>query len=187
MVAQKKPTYTEVKSLYENLRDKFRDVAHEEFPSVMLNRNKDAILKSDISLDGITLKCLKELRKWEETGLRQVSWDWDKVIKKYRTHPKRFELSIWYRKQVLCGATIGAPTWSEGKLRLDFIEANPISSPLNGLIVDIVIATGVVYADAIGATQLRIMKPVNDDVKELYLSKPGFSYNQEGHFCYRDL
>jgi len=40
--------------------------------------------------DGITFNCQKELRKWEQTGSRRVAWDWDKVLKSYRAHPKRF-------------------------------------------------------------------------------------------------
>jgi len=69
-----------------------------------------------------------------------VAWDWENIQKKYKAHPKRFELSIWYRNQHLCGASIGKPTYGGGKLRLDFIEASPINSPLSGLIIDMVIA-----------------------------------------------
>jgi len=126
-------------------------------------------------------------KRTEKIGLRRVAWDWDVVQKKYRTHPKRFELSIWHRSQHLCGASIGIPTCGGGKLRLDFIESSPIISPLSGLITDIVIATGIIYAKTIGASQLRIMRPINETVKNLYLSKAGFSYNQKGDFCYRDL
>jgi len=50
-----------------------------------------------------------------------------------------------------------------------------------------VIAAGIAYAKAIGADQLRIMRPVNDVVKNLYLSKTGFSYDKKGNFCYRDV
>jgi len=187
MTAQTKPTYTQVKSRYEILRQVAREVAHEGLTPVLPNKRGAAILKSEISFDGFTSDCQKELQKWEKKGSRRVAWDWSAVQKKYRTHPKRFELSIWYRSWHLCGASIGIPTSSGGKLRLDFIEANPISSPLSGLIVDIVIAAGIAYAKAIGASQLRIMEPVNDDVKNLYLSKIGFFYNQKGNFCYRDL
>ncbi|VAW89804.1 hypothetical protein MNBD_GAMMA18-2343 [hydrothermal vent metagenome] len=75
------------------------------------------------------------------------------------------------------------------------IEANyalifwnqPQGTPLDGLITDIVITAGVAYARLIGATQLRIMKPINEQVKSYYLSKPGFSYDTRGNFCYRDL
>ncbi len=187
MTAQMKQPYTQVKSRYEILRQMAREVVHEDLASVMPNKYGAAILKSNISLDGLTFQCLKELRKWEKNGLRRVAWDWDTVQKKYRTHPKRFELSIWHKELFLCSASIGKPTWSGGKLRLDYLESAPQGTPLDGLITDITIAAGVAYARAIGATQLRIMNPVNDKVKAHYLSKPSFSYDQKSNFCYRDL
>ncbi len=187
MMAQLKPSYTEVKNHYEVLRQVARETAQEGLAHVTPNKQGIAILKNDISLNGFTPQCQKELRKWEKTGLRRVAWDWGTVQKKYRAHPKRFELSIWHRNLFLCGATIGKTTCSGGKLRLDFIEASPIRSPLSGLVTDITIAAGIAYARAIGATQLRIMHPVNDNVRNLYLSKPSFAYDDRGNFCYRDL
>ncbi|MGL6161486.1 MAG: hypothetical protein ACRC0P_13435 [Microbulbifer sp.] len=70
---------------------------------------------------------------------------------------------------------------------MDYIESHPMGTPLDGLVTDISIAAGVVYANAIGATQLRIMNPVNATVRDHYLSKPGFSFNERGNFCFRDL
>lgn len=186
MTANPKPTYTQVKNQYESLREFAREVAYEQLAPVMTNKQGKAVLKSAISLDGLTFDCQRVLRKWEKTGLRSVAWDWDTVLRKYRTHPKRFELSVWY-DHFLCGATIGRPSWGGGKLRLDFIEASPTRSPISGLLVDIVIIAGVAYAETIGATQIRIMEPVNEKVKSLYLSKPGFSFDKRGNFCYRDL
>ncbi len=122
-----------------------------------------------------------------KSGVRRVAWDWKTVQQKYRAHPKRFELSIWHMDLFLCAAAIGKPTFGGGRLRLDYLESAPMISPLSGLITDITIAAGVAYAGLIGATQLRITNPVNDDVKKHYLSKPGFAYSQQGNFCYRDL
>lgn len=187
MSAQEKLGYSQVVDRYEALRELSRDVAHDQFPSIMTNRKGVTVLKDAITLEGITLDCKKELRKWEKSGTRRVAWDWDTVTRKYKSHPKRFELSIWHKELFLCGATIGKPTSSGGKLRIDFIEASPISSPLSGLIVDIILVSGTAYARAIGAEQIRIMHPVNESVKNLYLSKPGFAYDQKGQFCYRDL
>ena len=187
MTAQMKQPYTQVKSRYEILRQMAREVVHEDLASVMPNKYGAAILKSNISLDGLTFQCLKELRKWEKNGLRRVTWDWDTVQKKYRAHPKRFELSIWHKELFLCSASIGKPTWSGSMLRLDFIEANPNGSPLTALITDINLLCYRVYAKTIGANQLRIMHPVNEKVRDHYLSKKGFSYNEKGNFCFQDL
>ena len=168
MAIQSKPNYLQVIDKYEALREIAREVAHEQLPMVMMNNKGASVLRDTITLDGITNNCKKELRRWEKSGTRRVAWNWDHVIKKYKSHPKRFELSIWHKELFLCGATIGKPTCSGGKLRLDFIEASPIISPLSGLVVDIILTAGTAYARAIGATELRIMHPVNEAVRKLY-------------------
>lgn len=187
MSAQPKPTYTQVKGRYEKLREIALKIAHDDFDAVMSNKRGKAILRDEIKLDVFTFKSQHELRRWEKTGLRRVAWDWDAVQKKYRTHPKRFELSIWHRNLTLCGASIGRPTWGGGKLRLDYLESAPMGTDLDGLVTDITIAAGAAYAKAIGATQLRIMNPVNDAVKAHYLSKPDFQYNSRDDFCFMDV
>lgn len=187
MAAEQKPTYTQVKCLYASLRQTSLEAAQESLPPVLRNKRGMAIVKDSISLDQFTFKSQHELKRWENSGLRRVAWDWDAVQKKYRTHPKRFELTVWYQGRTLCGASIGRPTWSGGKLRLDYIEASPMGTPLDGLVTDIAIAAGILYARSIGAAQIRIMNPVNHDVKNHYLSKTGFKYNERGDFCFRDL
>jgi len=187
MLAQQKPSYMEVKNHYDVLRKTARDIAYEQLPDSLLNKQSALILKNEITLGAITVDCQKELRKWEKMGARRVAWDWAVVQKKYRTQPKRFELSIWHKNLFLCSTSIGKPTCSGGKLRLDYLESAPMGTPIDGLITDITIAAGIVYARTIGAVQLRIMNPVNDRVKNHYLSKAGFCYDQKNNFCYRDL
>ena len=63
MTEQLKPTYTQVKSRYETLRQVAREAAHEALAPVMVNKRGAAILKSEISLDGLTFQCLKELKR----------------------------------------------------------------------------------------------------------------------------
>jgi len=121
------------------------------------------------------------------SGLRRVAWDWDKVLKIYRPKPKRFELSIWHGKHWLCSASIGKPTAKGGKLRLDLIESNPNDSPLVGLVTDINILCYKAYAKMIGATELRIINPINEIVRGHYLSKKGSSYNQKENFCFSEV
>jgi len=170
---------------YEDIRNLARQVAHEQLPGFLKNRHGHLISKEAVVLSGLDHSVFRILSKWG--GERRLApWDWEDVRKKYKTHPKRFELSIWHR-QVLCGASIGRPTWSGNKLRLDLIEANPDGSSLEGKIADIVIIAGRFYAKAIGATQIRIMYPINDKVKEHYLGLGGFSFDAKGNFCYQDL
>jgi len=68
MTTQRKPIYIQVKSRYEDLRQVAREITHERLASVIPNKRGTAVLKSDISLDGLTLNCQKELRKWEKSG-----------------------------------------------------------------------------------------------------------------------
>ena len=146
---------------------------------MLTNKRSQATLKSTLTFSGITVNCIKKLKKWEMSGLRRVAWDWDKALKTYRPKPKRFELSIWHKKHWLCSASIGKPTVKGGKLRLDLMESNPNGSSIDGLVTDINVLCYEVYAQAIGATELRITNPVNESVRDYYLSKKGFSYNQK--------
>lgn len=62
-----------------------------------------------------------------------------------------------------------------------------MGTPLDGLVTDLAIAVSRIYADSIGAAQIRIMNPVNKDVRNHYLGKPGFNYNERDNFCFLDL
>jgi len=179
--------YSAVKNKYEALRQFSRETAHEKLPAVLTNKKSQAILKSTLTFSGIDINCITELRKWEMSGSRRVAWDWDKMLKKYKPEPKRFEIAIWHNKHWLCSASIGKTTSQGGKLRLDLIESNPNGTILVGLVIDINIKSYEVYARAIGATELRIMNPVNDAVKDYYLSKKGFSYNKKENFCFMEI
>lgn len=178
-------TYKQTWSYYDQVREIALEESHNRLRSVMKGK-EGAVNKCEISLSSLDFQTFEKLAQWEYQGTRVADWDWKAVRKGYRTHPKRFELAIWH-KLFLAGASIGRPTWSGNKLRLDFIEANPTRSPLTGLVTDIVILSAEVYARAIGAHQIRIMHPINDAVKNHYLSKADFAYNQKGNFCFREL
>ncbi|WP_086934169.1 hypothetical protein [Agarilytica rhodophyticola] len=182
-----KLSYPQVKSRYQELRQQSLGSVYNSFPETILNKRKEAVQKTDISLNEFDMDCRRALKKWEKEKNRRLNWDWREIESIYRADPRRFELAIWYRNNVLCSASLGKPTWSGGKLRLDYIEANPAGSPLDGRATDIAILAATLYAEAIGATQLRITKPVNDQVRDYYLSKSGFSHNRNEDFCFKDL
>ncbi len=183
----KNVNYSGVVSKYDELRSNALQMAHESLPEIITNKKGLAIIKSDITLSGLDFITYEKLKNWKENKERVAKWDWDSVRKKYKPHPKRFELSIWHRKQFLCGASIGKPTFSKNKLRLDYIEANPSGSPLEGTITDIVLLSGGLYAKAIGATQIRIMNPVNERVRNHYIKRGGFDYNEKHNYCFKDV
>ena len=186
-MTQTKVTYSEVKERYEKLRLIARQAAHNSLKKVILNKRGQPIKKDDVSMQGFDMECIRALKRYEASPNRRVFWDWTIVQKKYRTHPKRFEIAIWHRNMTLCGASIGAPTWSGNRLRLDYIEANPDGSPLDGVITDLCLVAVTAYAEAINASQIRIMKPVNQQVRNYYLSKPGFQYDSKENFCFKNL
>ena len=179
--------YKQTWGKYNELRSVALEIAHQQLPEILTNKFGVSTLKSQVSLNNIDLQAAQTLKNWEYAENRLAEWDWDKQLKKYRTHPKRFELAIWHRKHFLTGASIGRPTWSGNRLRIDLIEASPRGGPLEGVITDIVILSATIYGRIIGASQLRIMKPVNERVRAFYLSKPGFAYDAKGNFCYKDI
>lgn len=179
--------YKQTWDKYNQLRSTALEIAFQQLPDLLTNKFGVTTLKSQVSLDGIDLKAAQTLKKWEQSGSRLAEWDWDRQLKKYRTHPKRFELAVWHRKHFLSGASIGRPTWSGNRLRIDLIEASPYGGPLEGVITDMVILSATIYGKIIGASQLRIMQPVNERVRSFYMSKPGFAFDARNNFCYKDI
>lgn len=184
---QKNQSFKATKEKYESLRSQVRESSYNSLPINLINKHKNLINKSSINLKGLDLSTQIELSKWELDSARKVGWSWVKVRDTYKYHPKRFELSIWNNKTQLCGASIGKPTRAGDKLRLDYVESAPQGTELDGLITDINLLVLNLYAKAINANQVRIMNPVNEDIRDYYLSKPGFNYNSEGNFCYKNL
>ncbi len=186
MTALKKPSFNEVKSMAEQRKLIAYQLAYEQLPNILKGK-KGAIQKESISFQPINMRAMKELRRWEIYELRRAAWDWDKVENSYKNHPKKFDLTLWHKGFTLCSASIGRPTFGGSKIRLDIIEANPAGSALEGLITDINIIAYEAYARVNNCTQLRIMQPVNESVKNYYLSKKGFSFDNKGNFCFKEL
>lgn len=175
---------------YDVLREQARAVATTALPTVTLNGRGQAIpLRDAVRLSGVDHQSKTRAKAWENSPLRRVDWKWSEGTAEYAwRHPKRFELAIWYRNTFLCGLALGRPTWSGNKLRLDFVEASPETTPLTGLVANITIAAAVAYAASIGAAQLRLMNPVNSAVRSHYLNNlTGFAYDSKGDFCYKDI
>lgn len=132
-------------------------------------------------IDPIALTITKD---WAATGQRKVDWDWFAGYNdlQYR-YPKRFELAIWHHG-VLVNVTFGRPTYHGAGLRLDFIEASPEKQRIR--VVPIVVVAATAYAEAIGASEVRIMKPINEDVKAYY-ARLGFTYVSKGDYLFKKI
>ena len=128
---------------------------------------------------------LSQSQSWGLSQKRRVDWDWIAGYGafKYR-YPKRFEMALWHNS-TLEGLSLGRPTYSGAKLRLDFIEGNP-NKPANVSVFQPTFIAMVAYAHALGADELRVMSRINAAVKQYY-EKFGLTYIAKGDFLYIKL
>ncbi len=126
--------------------------------------------KARIRLKLIDTAALSASKLWESDRTRQVDWSWFNSYPGYRySYPKRFELALWY-DNTLSSLSTGRPSYHGGRLRLEFIEARPTDHPLKGRVTPIVLSAAEVYAGIIGATQLRIIDPIDMKLIDYYSS-----------------
>ena len=130
----------------------------------------------------IDVTALAQSERWNLSSKRKVDWEWVDGYSafKYR-YPKRFELALWHNNS-LVSLSLGRPSYHGTKLRLDFIEGNPDKSG-NIKVFEPTFLAMVGYAQALGATELRIMNPINGDVRRYY-ERFGFAYINKGDYLY---
>lgn len=126
----------------------------------------------------IDQKALSKASGWSLLPGRKVDWEWNNYYDFKLRYPKRFELALWHRSD-LVSLSLGRPTYNATGLRLDFIEKNPRVEDIK--VFQITLAAMNVYADALGATELRIMNPINDEVKKYY-ERFGLTYVSKGDY-----
>jgi len=140
-------------------------------------------LPSNTNLDFqlISKTALLESQKWNLSKERLVNWDWLSSYGSFKLrYPKRFELAIW-QKNDLTSLSLGRPTYQGTGLRLDFIEGNPDFRKIK--VFPLVMAALTTYAEALGASELRVMNPINNEVKEYY-QKFGLIYVAKGDYLF---
>jgi len=140
-------------------------------------------LPSNTNLDFrlIDKTALIESQKWNLSKKRLVNWDWLNSYGGFKfRYPKRFELALW-QKNNLTSLSLGRPTYQGTSLRLDFIEGNPDYREIK--VFPLVMAAMTTYAEALGASELRVMNPINDDVKDYY-QKFGLIYVAKGDYLF---
>lgn len=125
---------------------------------------------------------LRSSEGWGQSSRRRVDWDWVAGYNAFKfRHPKRFEMALWHNSE-LASLTLGRPTYRGTKLRLDFIEGNP-EKPGDVQVFEPTFLAMVGYADALGADELRVMNPINADVKRYY-ERFGLVYVAKGDYLY---
>lgn len=159
-------THIEAENRYESFRKMAREAIHQELPYGD---------RGNIKLTEISQSALIYSKIWAADLNRKVDWPWSEGYKSYAfRYPNRFELATWYGS-ALAGLSLGRPSYAGTRLRLEFIEANPSGSPLKGRIIPITISVAELYANIIGASELRIIDPIDKKLIEYY-SSFGYRY-----------
>ncbi|MCC5825461.1 hypothetical protein [Alkalimonas sp.] len=174
----KQASHQQADQTYAQLREQSRIAVAEELP---------LRYQESVTFDDITGRAMAQLSRWQTHPDRRVMWSWQQWATRYAAlYPKRFELTIWFHS-LLCSVSLGRPTWGAGKLRLDMIESSPERTPLSGNTTNLTVAAAQAYARIIGATQIRIMNPINSKVRSHYESL-GFIYvGGKNDYCIKDL
>ncbi|MAD73646.1 MAG: hypothetical protein CML20_02380 [Rheinheimera sp.] len=156
---------------YQSLRTQAIVTAQASLPSTF---------RDIVSLKHIDTEALQQARIWEarRKGLgTAVPWSFANDYQAWSArHPNRLDVATW-SKATLCGLAIGIPAKTGKSMRLDVIEANPDKTLLSGQVFTIAMIAFQAYARAIGATQIKIMRPLNHKLISLY-QQQGFIYQK---------
>jgi len=159
-------THLNAEDRYEAYRSEVRKYVKEAFP---YSDSKNIILS------GINIKALQQSRLWSSIPERKVDFNWENDHRIFmKRYPKRFELAIWYQNK-LESLALGRPSYIGSRVRLELIERIAVNSMLKGKAFAITELALIAYANLLGANEVRIMKPVNENVKNYYIKK-GYSY-----------
>ncbi len=116
-----------------------------------------------VRLTPINEEALQQNSCWKNTNRIPPNggWDWETWVSYYRRkHHKRFEAAIWYQS-VLCGLCLGKASGKNVHVRLEILEGSPDRKhPLRGRIAFIALTATELYGYACGASQVRIIDPV---------------------------
>jgi|SRR5690554_377188 len=129
----------------------------------------------NIFLKDIDMTALLQARLWDRIPDRKVDFNWEIDCQIYRKrYPKRFELAIWYQNR-LESLALGRPSYSGSRVRLELVERLAGNSQLKGRAFLITELSLIAYANLLGAEEIRIMEPINDSVRNYYVSR-GYTY-----------
>lgn len=140
----------------------------------------------NLKLTTITNAALEATKKWGLSSNRQVNWNWAKEYGHFKfSYPKRFEVALWKQNDLIT-ISLGRPTYNGHFLRLDVVEARPKDLGDRPSVFDEILLAYGVYARMIGATSIRIMNPINENVRNYYESF-GYVYHAKGDYLQREI
>lgn len=170
-------THLDAEKRYEILRKTALEIAHSG-----LNPQEKSLFK----FETITNSALTETANWGKSPNRRVDWDWISGYAAFKfRYPKRFETAIWFRDKLI-NISMGRPTYNGSSLRLDFVEASPKDLGERPSVFNEVLVAYGIYARMINAKQIRIMNPINTEVKEYYESF-GYTYVANKDYLFREV
>ncbi|SHG28832.1 hypothetical protein SAMN04487965_3697 [Microbulbifer donghaiensis] len=148
------------------------------YRSEVFKHVKETLTYSDshlITLADINQRALAQARLWATIPGREVDFNWERDCQLYRKrYPKRFELAIWYQNR-LESLALGRPSYNGSRVRLELVERIAGHSYLKGRVFLITELSLIAYASLLGAEEIRIMEPINESVKNYYVSR-GYTY-----------
>lgn len=145
-----------------------------------------AISKNYPASLGLNFRLVDELaltatKAWPKEQ-RRIDLNWVAGYPAFRfRYPKRFELALWQNGS-LATLALGRPTSKCGGIRLDFLEATPLTRDIR--VVPVVLATMVAYATALGANEIRLVEPINEAVRKYY-ERFGLTYVRKGDYLFK--
>lgn len=152
----------------------------------IIQSDLDSRNKHNLKLTTVTSAALQETKKWFSSTKRKVNWNWIDEYGNFKfSYPKRFEAALWQQNDLIC-ISLGRPTYSGCFLRLDVIEARPKDLGDRPNVFDEILLAYGVYARMIGATGIRIMNPVNEEVRAYYETF-GYTYISKGDYLFREV
>ena len=142
-----------------------------------------ALITPNVKLSLVDSQAYTAFERWEFHPDRKVDWDWPGSWGIWKKNfPKRFECATWNNDKLI-GFAMGRPTYQATGLRLDFIEKSPEATESH---LDLSYLALYAYATLLGANHVKIMNPINKDVRDYYVSK-GFKYDQKSNSCIRRI
>lgn len=81
----------------------------------------------------------------------------------------------------LMSLSVGRPSFSAAKMRLDIIEGAP-SRNKTIKVFPLMLGAYYIYAKLLNADEVRVMNPVNENVRNYYI-RQGSIYVKNGDYC----
>ncbi len=127
----------------------------------------------------ITMEHARQADSWmgADHSPSRNAWSWVNAYQYYtdKKRFRRFDLSICGGGR-LVGLSYGMPSQAKTKLKVNLIEATPFEAhKQNTRIFEVISEAAQIYAYLLGADEVRIMRPVNEDVAKYYCSF-GYEY-----------